>query len=320
MHETLSDLLDVYAPWKAKTRICTAAQWDQIRPFVEELLTRMDLGQTRGTRRYLTALTALSAFANQEGHSLDVATVLSEPMIEQWVATLPGSQATYRSTLRKVARELGISTPISSSAVAYPARPSAQPYTPAEVAALLAFARALSNQHRQISLRALLALGLGAGLARSALRDVTATSVHRHEAGPTESADDDADPELFVITQGRCVPVLARYGPELEALCALRPTGPLIGTSGKDLTRNHVGWVGERAGTPALNPDRLRATWIVEHLAGGTGLVELITISGLATCDSLSGFLAYVNPPCDHTCHLAASSSPRPDAEPEADQ
>lgn len=303
MPETLSELLAAYAPWKAKTKICSRAEWQEIRPFVEKVLASLSLGPTRGTRRYLTALTALLAFVYREGHELDVELALSAPMIEQWVASLPGSQATYRSTLRKIARELGIE-PSPGSSVAYPARANAEPYSAAEIDALVAFANALSNQNRQISLRALLALGLGAGLARAGLRGVTAQSVHRHDA-----AEGELDGQrLFVATQGRCAPVLPRYKGELVELCELRSSGPLIGAASRDLTKNHVEWVGQRAGVPVLNPDRLRATWIVEHLNAGTGVVELVAIAGLSSCDSLSGYLAFVEPPIVSACELAIST------------
>lgn len=286
MPETSSELLAAYSPWKAKTKICSVAEWHAIKSFVEATFTELGLGPTRGARRYLTAITAVSAFCFREGRELSKETVFSTPVIEQWTSTLANNQATYRSTLRKIARQLGIEQDAAASP-SYPPRPVALGYTDAEVQALLSFAKSLSNTNRQISLRALLALGLGAGLARSALRDVSAASLHTHDAAGT----------LFVFTQDRCVPLRAEFADELSALCELRPTGPLIGVSRRDLTNRHVAWVGQRAGVPELSPDRLRSTWILWHLRQGTSLQELMDISGLKSASALDAYLDQIARP-----------------------
>jgi len=88
---------------------------------------------------------------------------------------------------------------------------------------------------------------------------------------------------------------LEQFVDELEEVCRLRSKGDLIGATGADLTKRHVDWVGQRAGVPVLRPDRLRATWLVKQLEMGTGVVELVGIAGLKSCDSLSEYLAYVD-------------------------
>ena len=274
-----------YNPLRAKPAQCEEAEWARIRPFVLAAVAPLD--QTpRGIRPYLTAATALGVWALRNGFELNVRITLTADAIEHVAATRPTNRATFRSTLRSIAKVHGIE--VGATCVKMAKAPLKAPYIEEQEAALWRFARNLGNERRQTSLRALLLLGFGCGLARNDLRGVTAADAHSHVD----------DRRTYIRVRGRCAPVRHDYTDELEWVCRNRPDGWLIGNhGGQNLTTRHVEWVGEREGVPSLSPDRLRATWICRHLSDGVALMDLLRWSGLQGCESLDAYLEYVTPP-----------------------
>jgi hypothetical protein len=282
--ETMT-VVESYNPLRAKPAQCTETEWAQIRPFV--LAVAAPLDQTpRGIRPYLTAATALGVWAVRNGFELDIRTTLTQEAIEHVSASRPSNQGTFRSTLRSIAKAHNLDLGVTGVKMAK--APLKAPYTEADEVALWQFARNIGNEQRQISLRALLLLGFGCGLARNDLRGVAAADIHSHRA----------DRHTCIRVRGRCAPVRHDYTDELEWVCRNRPEGWLIGNhGGQNLTTRHVEWVGEREGVPSLSPDRLRATWICRHLSDGVALMDLLRWSGLQGCESLDAYLQHLTPP-----------------------
>ena len=285
MHPETKTIVQEYSPLRAKPAQCTETEWALIRPFVLAVVAPLD--QTPlGIRPYLTAATALGVWALRNGFELDIKAVLTTEAVEHVAATRPSNQGTFRSTLRSIAKAHNLD--IGVTGVKMAKVPLKAPYTDTEEAALWRFARNLGNERRQTSLRALLLLGFGCGLARNDLRDVSAADAHSHLS----------DRSTSIRVRERCVPVRADYLDELEWVCRNRGDGWLIGNhGGQNLTTRHVEWVGERQGVPTLSPDRLRATWICHHLNAGVTLADLMVWSGLQGCESLDAYLEYVTPP-----------------------
>jgi hypothetical protein len=281
MPKTAGDLIDSYFPLKSKDPICTRAEWEQISGFVRATAGKVQVDSARGIRPYLTATTRISVWGLRNGFPLEVGVLLSTAAIEHFSASLPSGTGTFRSVLRRLADANGVAVETAGT-VGY-AKPELQaPYSADEVAAMWRFARALTNQHRQVCLRALLVLGLGCGLARTDLRGVDGPAIHTH----------DGDSRTFVATNGRCVPVAEPYVTELTWVAEQRPIGQLIGTARTgNLTNRHVEWMANRAGVPELSSDRLRSTWMCAHLANGVALVDLMAWSGLKGAASLDGYL-----------------------------
>jgi 5-carboxymethyl-2-hydroxymuconate isomerase len=253
--------------------------------FVRMAMSNLTGRSSESTRSLAYQMGAITAWAVESGFDLDVNTVLSSAAIEYFVANTTGAQGTVRSRLRRLAAANGV--PVERVlAPGYDREVVAVPYSKAEVAMLRFIARSFFDEYRQACLRGLVVLGLGVGLARNSLRDVEAASVHYHGV------------EVFVHAAGRCIPVLEEYVEELIAVCALRSEGQLIGNvHGRNLTYLHRRWVRDRPGAPPLRPDRLRATWICQHLEAGTQVNELLTWAGLQSAEAFDPYLAFVTRP-----------------------
>lgn len=272
-----------YEPTRSRYAICSRDEWAAVRTHVIRLVSAAPEATGPGVRRYLSVSTRLAVHAHRNGWGLTPEILLSSPVVEHFTASLAGSQATFRSQLRRLSAAHGL--PSSEGGLPYGRRDLRAPYEPAELEALWRFASALSNRHRQVSLQGLLVLGAGFGLARGDLRGVTASSLHPHSRRL----------HLTVPSGGRCVPVLPGWGARARQVASARPSGPLIGrSSGVNLTDRHVEWVGDRAGVPRLSPDRLRAFWLVELIGAGGALTDLVASSGVASAAALDPYLRHV--------------------------
>ena len=275
-----------YDPRRGRSPLCSRTEWEEVRPLVLTLVSALPEASGPGVRRYLTVSTRLAVHAFRHGWPLEPEQILSPAALDHFVANLPGSHATFRSQLRKLAAAHGLEA--APGGLRFPARDLRAPYDPSEVEALWRFASALSNRQRRLSLQGLLVLGAGFGLARADLRGVTAAHLHTHGRRM----------HLVVPSDGRCVPAAAGWGPRARRLAAERPSGQLIGRpAGTNLTTRHVEWVGDRAGVPRLSPDRLRACWLVGRIAAGVPLPQLLAESGVRTAGSLDGYLKFLPAP-----------------------
>jgi hypothetical protein len=139
---------------------------------------------------------------------------------------------------------------------------------------------------RRRAAHALLALGAGAGLDGRWVARVSAADVTRED--------------LVLIRVGepaaRLVPVLAGWEDEVLRLAALARDEFLVG--GGSTARNRAGALAASLVVPhghsRFSASRLRATWLVTHLAIGTRLPELARAAGLAGVTVLSDLLAFV--------------------------
>ena len=284
----LHPLVEAYDPLRSRVPICTRTEWVAVRTHVIGLVAAAPEASGPGVRRYLTATTRLAVHALRNGWGLTPEIVLSPQIIEHFVATLPSSQATCRAMLRRLAVAHGLPT---GDGAAYPRRDVSAPYEPEEVEALWRFASVLSDRRRRVSLQGLLLLGAGAGVARGDLRGVTASSLHQHGRRL----------HVKVPSDGRCVPLAAGWTSRARQVAADRPSGQLIGAlSGRNLTDRHVGWVGDRAGVPRLAPDRLRSRWVVDRIAEGVPLTDLVAWSGVRSAAALDPYLRHV--PAGRSC------------------
>lgn len=276
----------MYDPLRSRISLCSPDEWQTVRPLVLTLISALPEASGPGVRRYLTVSTRLAVHALRHGWPLEPEQILSPAALDHFVANLPGSHATFRSQLRRLAAAHGLEP--SPGGLLFPARDLRAPYDPSEVEALWRFASALSNRQRRLSLQGLLVLSAGFGLTRSDLRGVTAAHLHTHGRRM----------HLTVHSDGRCVPAAAGWGPRARSLAAERPSGQLIGRpAGANLTARHVEWVGDRAGVPRLSPDRMRACWLVGRIAAGVPLPQLLAESGVRTAGALDGYLKFLPAP-----------------------
>lgn len=265
--------------------------WAMARPFVLACAFQLDLKATASGHRMLRLLGQLALWCLAEGVALEPELVLDPETVERFVGSLPEglSRATYRAELRRVGPLLTSSAPWEPRPAAIARRQVAAPYTDREVASLCQAAALQPTAARVRGARALLALGLGAGLDGRWASRVTADDVADTAWGVLVRVGDPAP---------RVVPVLARWESEVLDLAASAGSRFLIG--GRSKARNRLGRLAASLvvghGQPAFSASRCRSTWLVAHLRMGTRLPELAQAAGLSGVTVLSDLLEHVDP------------------------
>jgi integrase len=196
-----------------------------------------------------------------------------------------GSRATHRATLWLMIDTLNPADlnrsrrPISRSA-------PTKPYSTPEVAALYSWAASQGTEHRRQDAIALLALGLGAGLAARELLGVRVRDL-----------DTRTGHIQVIVWEGRprVVPLRPDWERPLRRILEdLQPDDWLFRPGRLSATSGQVTDFLLRARTDLdVRPSRMRATWLLDHLLSGTSPQELLRISGLknlAALDKLATF------------------------------
>jgi integrase len=195
------------------------------------------------------------------------------------------SRATHRSTLWLMVDALNPADrtehrPISRSV-------PTTPYSSSEVAMLYSWATSQGTEHRRRDAIALLALGLGAGLAAREILGVRVRDL------------DTTTDDIHVIvweSRPRVVPLSPQWDRPLRRILAdLKPNDWLFRPGRISATSGQVTDFLLRARTDLdVRPSRMRSTWLVEHLRDGTPPQELLRISGLKNLAALDKLAAFV--------------------------
>jgi hypothetical protein len=136
--------------------------------------------------------------------------------------------------------------------------------------------RGLPTPHMRRNARALLAIGLGAGLTSEEIQRLVGTDVRQ--------VDDGVVVEV-IGKSSRLVPVTDEWADDV--LCFAQESGkrPYFAPERKHITRRDlIGFIERCSGDgPArFNIQRLRVTWIVHHLSRGTHLLVFEKIAGVS--------------------------------------
>jgi integrase len=188
-----------------------------------------------------------------------------------------------RAVLLRVAEELGVAE--RSLPPLHGSEPSA-PYTGLEVAELRLWA-AVQRESRRPDAWALLALGVGAGLAASEVCAVTARDVGEdgtrvHVVGPRE--------RVVRVDEEWCV--------TLAELVAGADCGPLF-VPGVRWYKNKIGDFVRMTQGDQIRPmpQRMRATWLVRRMSEGMPLQDLTYAAGIKSLGALARFERYLPAP-----------------------
>jgi integrase len=253
--------------------------WDIVGPFVVDAVTDTASESGRDERALYPAAVAFVLWCWQtRGTPLQRTRIFRQTTLDEFihrgmVSYLNGSKATYRSALRLMIETLNPTDTTRSARALHRSAPT-QPYTSREVAALHSWAAAQGTQRRKGDAITLLALGLGAGLATRELlgirvRDLIGT----------------ADTIHVVVRQGRTrvVPLSEPWARPLRRILPDLSMSDWIFRPGRQSAAD--GQITDfllRSRTELdVRPSRMRATWLLEHLTGGTPPEELLRISGL---------------------------------------
>ncbi|QYF74361.1 hypothetical protein [Cryobacterium sp. PAMC25264] len=264
--------------------------WDVIGPFVTEAVADATTGSGRDARSLSPATAAFVLWCWQSrGTPLDRERIFRRTTIEEYVnlgmkAYTTGSKAAHRATLTLIT---GVLNPIGLTDRQRPIPRSAPtaPYSAHEVAALHSWATSQGTEHRRRDAIALLTLGLGAGLAAREILGVRVSDIDRTGA-------------IHVIVwegRSRVVPLSPAWERPLRRILGELQWDDWMFRPGRhSATSGQVTDFLLRARTELdVRPARMRATWLLEHLVGGTPPQELLRISGLrnlAALDKLRTF------------------------------
>lgn len=270
------------------------AVWARIEEFVTDAVAEVPDLSAAKARTYATVLARHTGWCWQTcGYPLDRNIVLAPAVIAESIERLEGFTDASRRTFRS--RLLAMSDVLTSQGsgrtVLPPISRSLQsaPYTAREVATLRAWAGMLPTQHQRVNVTIGLALGLGAGL-------------RMHEITALRAGDVTIDDLGVVVDTGgshaRQVPVLAEWADVIADLAgaALRAEQFLFRPRRTAVAdRNAFANLLRRTKPPvSLTTHRMRATWIVGHLAAGIPATTLVVAAGLESTDALRLYLPFI--------------------------
>jgi integrase len=265
--------------------------WDVIGTFITEAVAEAASQSGRDERGLYPATAAFVLWCWQSrGTPLDRVRIFRQATVEEFIHLAMsnkarGSKATHRATLRLMIEMLNPDEmrrgprPIARSS-------PTEPYTPQEVAALHSWAVSQGTPRRRQDAIALLALGLGAGLATREILGVRVTDL------------DTRANNLQVIvweSRPRVVPLRADWQrPLYRIMDNLEPKDWLFRPGRASATTGQITDFLMRARTDLdVRPSRMRNTWLLGHLREGTAPAELLRISGLrnlAALDKIANF------------------------------
>jgi hypothetical protein len=215
-----------------------------------------------------------------------------EQFIQHGCTHLNGrTRATYRSALLRVGEHCaGWQVVRPNQGLPIGAGDPQAPYSRDEFAAVLAAVSGRRTAFQRHNGQVLIALGRGAGLAAGDITALAGTDIEVrsreivviHVAGPNP----------------RQVPVLARWAEEVGRLGVLAGHHPVFRPDRMEIKRNDIARFCDRLvwrDAPRLSVNRLRATWIVEHLEAGTPLHILAAAAGVGAV-SVARYATFARP------------------------
>src|SRR6266481_1821256 len=182
----------------------------QAAAFARDVIIRAEPGGRERAKNLLWAAGKLADWAVPLGLDAVPEVLLHPSTAERFTRCAPGLSAAARRTLRTNLRFLGrrLVPQLYPQDMPLPRERAKEPYSPAEIAGLLALADAQPTAERRMRAAGLVCLGAGAGLIRGDLCEVRGADVACRSGG------------VVVRVRGRrarVVPVLARYHAPLRA-------------------------------------------------------------------------------------------------------
>jgi len=265
------------------------AAWPYTHRVVAEA-ARVSTRSPRNAAKYLSHLSDFAAWAHAQGVPMTLERLLDGDVIERYIAVgMPGARdstrATRRAILRRIARHCASPPQELPLPIAY--RRVRPPYSPDEVEALLALASAQPTPSRRRTLRAILHLGLGCGIASRDLAWVRGQDVE-------QLPDGSVSVTVSGGTRPRTVVALHAHETALLEISRFTGAGLLIGGSTRgrrNVTRGPLDRVVGGEDLPRLETARLRSTWLLTHLRARTPLPALMNAAGLTTVRPLEDLL-----------------------------
>jgi integrase len=280
---------------KYQPKVMSEARWERIREFVEDATAVTAPRCAYTQERLLIVCSAYVDWAvNIAGYPLSAKIVFRRELISRYTADhmhqADGTRRNYRAILLRISEVLLPDHPDTLLAPLND-RVSMRPYSEPELTQLQQWANGQNTQNRGRNAMVLLALCAGGGLWSS-------------EVCETRREDIQFDDEGVLVTvhgaNARNVPLLARWEPWLRfALDGLEPGDRVFGNAArKNNSKNLVtAFIHSSVHSPGLvqpQTNRMRATWLVTHLAAHTDMRALMTASGVGKFENLARLLQFV--------------------------
>jgi hypothetical protein len=286
----LQHIADRFAPQGAM-----AACWPRLAPVVTEALTRSNIRGVDSFRKYLTHLGYFLAWAESEGLSVELESVVRAHTDEYARTGMAGSSEKSRSDrrarLRLIADQIN---PGQAPDRGVPvSRPSIKPpYTDREMNQIIRVARTQpsSSQSRKLSL--CVGVGAGAGLDSPDLRHLRGRDVRdRKSAGITITTTGTRPREVTVL---RSYESLVRHG-----LTGIGSDDLLVGKkeTRRNIAARVIGEAVVMGECPRIEQSRLRSTWLASLLTEPVPLAIVLSAAGLQTARTIGDLLPYLDLP-----------------------
>jgi len=265
--------------------------WTAIGPYVHDVVARAEPLVTYNAQQLYPVIARLAQFAYEKHMPLDDDVVLDPFTVERFAqfhlaSYNRASRNSMRARVRRVSEALlGDGTAVRVRALGK--AEASKPYSAKQVAELDGWALAQPSEERRTSARALLALGLGAGLTGAEIIAVHASNIR------TVGASTFVD---VAGAGGRVVPVLPDWADELNDRIAF------VGGDGWVFRSDQRGgninlitdFVSRNGPHLPLQARRMRVTWLVHHLETSTPVRTLLRIAGLQSAEALDRVLPFV--------------------------
>lgn len=240
----------------------------------------------------LLATTNLAHWAAHAGISLERELVFSEETINAFVRDgMTGRSDASRGNVRAQLRRM---REVFTETRAVPERLTAskpvEPYTDKDIRRFSDWAKRQKTPDFRRDARTILGAGLGAGLSAGEIGELRGGDVLHDEAG------------VQLVVRGarqRVVQVLRSQEDRLlTATQEIKPSQYLVRPGRETNPTNLITNIVDRGLASELGPNsqRMRATWLVQHLNAGTPIGVLKEAAGLADLKALTRYLPFANP------------------------
>ena len=236
----------------------------------------------------LFAASRLAAFAEQVGSELDAQALLCEAVIERFVARgtsglSPATVRTLRANLRALSRALGAHPEPRPAPL--PRERAKAPYSEAEIEGYLRLGACQSTVAARMRCRALICLGVGAGIVAGELRQIRGGDIFEAHGGTLVKV---------AGARARTVPVRARFAEPLMAAATFAGQGLICGGRNpgrRNITDALTAALCADPGLGRLEAGRLRSTWLHEA-AAAIGLQAFMAAAGIRCSQRLGDIAA----------------------------
>lgn len=269
--------------------------WDHLEAFVRDAIRDAEPDRWSTAQTWLSYLTQHALWCWRDaGMDLEREVIFDPNTISRYINAHPdfqeGSRATVRSVLLRISNRLLGERGDAWEHRRYGNSKGSVPYSREDVTNIRAYLGSESTEYRRNNLRALVALGGGAGLSPSELLVVTKPDVEVSVDG------------VFVHIHGaraRRVPLIAEWDDLMLDTIARAKNDDLLVLEdrvvrGKSVISDFLCSCTGNGLRPHMQ--RLRSTWLLAHLNARTPFPVLMKAAGLSGLASLDRYMKYVAP------------------------